>query len=172
MGVDSAEGRRAQIFEGGHRIPLLMSWPKKIQAGRVNNETVTLNDLMATTADLVGYELKSDQGVDSTSILKLITGEADQLPDHPYVIGHDYGGGFCIRNKHWKLICPKMKSGAFVLYNLTDDIKETTNVAKKHPEIVKMMAESLKKYVENGRCTSGPVQKNYRSEKIWQGLPF
>lgn len=165
-------GHKAQIFEGGHRIPLLMSWPAKIKPGRNNHQTVTLNDFMATVADLTGYTLKSDEGVDSTSILKLVTGEADVLPRHPYIVNHDWSGRFAIRNNHWKLLFPYDSKEAFVLYDLKKDIKETTNVAAKHPDIVKKMTAALRNYVEAGRSTEGKRQPNDDNLLWWKQLPW
>ncbi len=49
-------GHKADIYEGGHRIPLLVRWPDKIKAGSVCDETVCLADLLATCADIVGEE--------------------------------------------------------------------------------------------------------------------
>jgi hypothetical protein len=58
------------------------------------------------------------------------------------------------------------------LYDLKNDIKETNNVAENHPERVKEMTALLKAYVENGRSTLGPVQKNFEDKTSWLGLPW
>lgn len=161
-------GHKQHIYEGGHRVPFLVRWPAKIKPGRVNDQTITLNDMMATAADLCDYELKDNEGVDSTSILPLITGKAETLPGHPYVVNHSYAGQFAIRDGHWKLILPKnKKKDEFALYDLENDVKETTNVAAAHPELVQQMTAALRQYVERGRSTPGPDQP-YVDDKRWR----
>ena len=80
-------------------------------------------------------------------------------------------GQYSIRDGDWKLIFPLMKKGPFVLYDLKNDIKETNNVASEHPEREQKMTALLKTYVENGRSTPGPKQKNFENKSSWLGLP-
>ena len=82
---------------------------------------------------------------DSTSILALLTGEKTSLPDHPLVVHHDIRGTFAIRSEKWKLV-DNLK-----LFDLDNDIKETTNVAEEHPEVVKALSATLKHYRVSGR---------------------
>jgi len=165
-------GNKLSIYEGGHRIPFIVRWPGKTKPGTSNDETVCLNDFMATVADIIDYPLPDNAAEDSSSILPLITGKAKALPSHPGVISHDYGGGFCIRKDSWKLIFPRKAKGKYALYDLNKDIKETKNVADKHPQIVKELTQTLKTYVENGRSTPGKKQQNFQNKNTWPGLPW
>ena len=62
------------IYEGGHRVPFLARWPGKIKAGSVCDDTICLNDLMATCADILGIRLPANAGEDSFSMLPLFRG--------------------------------------------------------------------------------------------------
>lgn len=152
-GVDlrhNFKGRKCQIHEGGHRVPFVARWPAKIKAGSICDETICLNDFMATVADILNISLPDNAGEDSYSILNLLTGEAVELPEHPSIVNHSLGGQFAIRKGQWKLV-PKPR---LQLFNLEADPKESRNVAASHPEIVKLMAETLKQYKESGRSVS------------------
>jgi arylsulfatase A len=165
-------GHKTQIYEGGHRVPLIVRWPRRVKAGRRTDQTVCLNDFFATFAEVCGHPLRDSEGEDSLSLLPLITGEIECLRDHPMVVHHSYGGQFSIRDGRWKLILPMNPGGKPVLYDLEADTKETTNVAAKHPETVKTLTQSLKQYVTKGRSTAGVAQTNHGGQTQWKGLPW
>lgn len=166
------KGHKSRIDEGGHRVPLIMRWPGKINAGSQNDVTVCLNDFLASFAEMTGRELASHEGVDSHSIWPLIAKGKKTLSDQPHLVSHSYWGQYSIRDGDWKLIMPLKKNGVFVLYDLKNDIKETENIAQNHPERVKKMTAILKGYVEDGRSTPGPIQENFESKRRWLGLPW
>jgi arylsulfatase A len=166
------KGHKSRIDEGGHRVPLIMRWPGKINAGSQNDVTVCLNDFLASFAEMTGRELASHEGVDSHSIWPLIAKGKKTLSNHPHLVSHSYWGQYSIRDGDWKLIMPLKKNGVFVLYDLKNDIKETENIAQNHPERVKKMTAILKGYVEDGRSTPGPMQENFESKRRWLGLPW
>lgn len=163
---------KASIYEGGHRVPLIVRWPKHITPGSRIDQTVCLNDFMATFAEMTGRKLKPSEGVDSTSILPLITGKATELPDRPCVVSHSYSGQYAIRDGEWKLILPMKKGDPFQLYNLKQDQKETENLASQEEKRVKVMTATLMAYVKNGRSTPGPKQQNHEDQTSWHGLPW
>lgn len=146
--MNQLRGFKAQIFEGGHRVPMIVRWPGKVAAGSTCSELVGLTDFMATTADLLGVTLPEDAAEDSFSILSLLTGKAESLPNRPLVVNHDIRGNFAIRKGKWKLI-PGAESAE--LYDLEADLKESNNVAASHPELVKELQETLQRYQESGR---------------------
>lgn len=138
-GVDlkyTFKGHKAQIHEGGHRVPFIARWPGTIKAGSTCHEVISLNDLMATTAELLDVKLPDGAAPDSTSILPLLHGKAQLLPDRPPVVHHDYAGNFAIRKGQWKLV-------GDALYNLAEDPKESTDLAAQHPEVVRRLADAL-----------------------------
>jgi arylsulfatase A len=166
------KGHKSRIDEGGHRVPLIMRWPRMIKEGSKNDVTVCLNDFLASFAEMTGRKLAAHEGVDSSSIWPLIAMGKKELTNHPHLVSHSYWGQYSIRDGDWKLIFPLQGQGRFILYDLKNDIKETTNIAKDHPERVKRMTTLLKTYVENGRSTPGENQKNFEAKTSWLGLPW
>ena len=68
-------GIKRDIWEGGHRVPFIVSWPGVIPAGMISNETVSQVDLAATLAGIIGYELDSGEAIDSYDLLPVLTGK-------------------------------------------------------------------------------------------------
>ena len=157
-------GYKADIFEGGHRIPFIVRWPKKVNASSKSEETVCLTDFLATCAAIIGEELPPNAGEDSYNILPLMLGKKLPGPIREATVHHSINGSFSIRQKNWKLeLCadsggwsdpkPGKSQGLppVQLYDLEADISEKTNVYDKHPEIVKQLTALLEKYKREGR---------------------
>jgi len=69
-------GRKAEIYEGGHRVPFIARWPGNIESASTSSETVCLSDLMATFAELLDFRLGKDAAEDSESFLPALYGKA------------------------------------------------------------------------------------------------
>ena len=166
-------GHKADIYEGGHRIPHLVRWPTQIPAGSTCDETVCLVDLLATMADILRVELADGAGEDSVSLLDAWQGKVTG-PLREATVHHSVNGSFSIRQGRWKLeLCPGSggwsypKPGnepadmpAIQLYDLDEDISERVNVYDHHPGIVDTLTALLTKYVKEGRSTEGAPQEN------------
>lgn len=148
-------GIKSDIYEGGHRVPLIISWPEKIQKNRVSDQLIGLNDLIATLTSING---KKPNFPDSQDFSKLLTGESLKTV-RADLINHSIDGTFAIRQGNWKLILGKGSGGwtttqespeSIQLYNLKDDPQELDNLQAKHPELVKEMTEKLEKYKSQG----------------------
>lgn len=167
-------GAKADIYEGGHRIPLIVRWPQRIAAGSVSDETVCLVDLLATCADIVGDDLPDNAAEDSVSNLPVWDGESMDRSLREATVHHSIDGSFSIRKGKWKLeMCPGSGGWSYPrpgeesdglppmqLYDLDTDIGERENVVDKHPEVVEELTELLTQYVRNGRSTPGAPQSN------------
>ncbi|UCC51107.1 MAG: arylsulfatase [Anaerolineaceae bacterium] len=176
-------GHKADIYEGGHRIPLLIRWPGTIKAGSACDETVCLSDLLATCADILGEDLPPNAGEDSVSNLPLWLGAPLDEPLREATVHTSIDGSLSIRQGHWKLeMCPGSGGWSFPrpgpesaglppiqLYDLQADIGERHNLEQRHPDIVQHLQELLTDYVRNGRSTPGPLQEN-DGETIWKQL--
>jgi len=164
-------GYKADIFDGGHRIPFIARWPGKIRPGAQSGQLISLTDLMATCAEIVGAKLPDNAGEDSVNILPALTGTADK-PVREAVVHHSINGKFAIRQGNWKLeLCSgsggwsNPKDGApglppLQLYDMTRDVGEQTNLQAEHPEVVARLTKLLEEYVAEGRSTPGAPQKN------------
>ena len=100
-------GHKADIYEGGHRIPLLIRWPEGIKAGSISDETVCLADMFATVADILGEKLPDNMAEDSVSNLPVWQGKELAAPLREATVHHSVNGSFSIRQGRWKLeFCP------------------------------------------------------------------
>ena len=158
-------GIKADIHEGGHRIPLIARWPGTIPAGLVNDDIVSLTDFLATFADILDVELADNEGEDSFSLYPIMQNASDVSYGRDHAIHHSSEGMFAIRKGDWKLIEGR-GSGGFTaprfidpapgeptgqLYNMKDDLQETQNLYLENPEVVAELTALLNKYRDEGR---------------------
>ena len=152
-------GTKADIWEGGHRIPFVVRWPGKTPAGAVSTELIELTDLLATAAAITGAELLPGAGPDSRNILPALLAVKPAEPVRDFAVHHSLWGVFAIRQGPWKLI-PHRGSGGFTqpreldpakeggppgqLYHLESDPSETRNVYAEHPDVVRRLSDLLK----------------------------
>jgi len=167
-------GHKADIFEGGHRIPFVARWPGRIAPGSVCDQTICLTDLLATVAEIVGERLPDDAGEDSVSILPALLGTATG-PLREATVHHSIDGSFSIRQGEWKLeLCPGSGGWSYPrpgsddesdlppvqLYNMAQDLGEESNLQADHPEIVARLTALMAQYIADGRSTPGTPQSN------------
>ncbi len=169
-------GMKSDAWDGGHRVPYVVRWPGVIKPGRVSDEVICHNNLMATCADILGAKLPDTAGVDSFSILPVLRGEDTRQPTHPFVIHHSIKGRFAIRKGDWKFIAAKGSGGwskggdgkPSQLYNMATDRKEQNNLVDKEPGISADLTKLLETAIANGRTTPGAKQKNDTEVVIWK----
>ena len=169
-------GHKADIFEGGHRVPFLVRWPKVVAVGSRCEQTICLTDLLRTCADVLGEPLPESAGEDSVSLLSVLRG-GELGSSRDAVVHHSINGSFAVRQGEWKLILcpgsggwsvpkpgPARKQGLPLvqLYDLVVDCAEQVNVAAAHPQRVERMIALLERLVVEGRSTAGAPQANDR----------
>lgn len=167
-------GAKADIFEGGHRMPFVARWPGKIPAGTRCDQTICHTDLLATAAALVGAKLPANAGEDSVNILPALLGNPS-APLREATVHHSANGSFAIRQGPWKLaLCPD--SGGWAdpkpgspaakglppvqLYNLETDPGEKHNLQAERPEIVTRLKALLERYKAEGRSVPAPSRRS------------
>ncbi len=166
-------GTKGQIYEGGHRVPLLMRWPTEIEAGMTVDATVSLTDLYATLADIMGEEPEPGVAIDSLSLLPLLSGEAETR--RAPVVHHSGGGIFALRDGRWKLAFgdgPGWRNTEdtvpfkrpWHLFDMEQDPGESTNVAADHPEVMAEMEAILNQLraAEEGTLSDVATLKSLR----------
>ena len=154
---NSNEGRRGQkadVYDGGHHIPLIVSW-ENVFENQLVNKPVSLVDVFATLADITNYRVKASEAEDSYSFLPLLRQTGSSSRGH--VIFHSASGMFGIRQGDWKLI-EGLGSGGFTaprfekqlpngpkyqLYNIKDDPMEQVNLYLQHQEVAKALEDKL-----------------------------
>lgn len=161
-------GAKTSIYEGGHREPFLARWPGRIKAGVVCDDTICLNDLMATCAEIVGVKLPDNAGEDSVSILPDLLGTA-QGPVREATIHQAPNRDLAVRQGPWKLVF--LNNGQRELYNLQTDLNEIKNVAAANPDVVERLTTLMRRYIAEGRSTIGSLQKNDVEMSVDQSTP-
>ncbi len=164
-------GMKRDNWEGGHRVPLIARWPGKIRPGSTTSQMVSLTDVMATCAAIVGTELPENAAEDSYDILPVLLGQDSKGPVREYLLQQTISLALSIRRGPWKYLDHKGSGGnsyekgrlkrfALVdtapdapgqLYNLQSDPGETINLYFQHPEIVEELKAQLEIFKQSGR---------------------
>ncbi len=177
-------GHKADIFEGGHRVPYIVRWPSKVQSGS-STQLICTTDLFATVADILNVKVEDNFAEDSYSFLGAL-GLASTQPKRESIVHHSIDGSFAYRKGEYKAIfCagsggwtfptpndPAIKSlPPFQLYNLAEDIGEENNLQATQSDLLEQYRQELAKIVSDGRSTKGAPQKNDGPE-TWPQLSW
>ena len=135
-------GQKGKLYEGGIRVPMIAWWPGKIPPGTVRNHVSSFWDFLPTACEVAGA--KPPKSTDGISYLPTLLGKSDEQVQHRFLYWeyHERGSKQAIRMGPWKAV--KFVGGDLQLYNLVEDIGETTNVADKQPEVVRKIKVLLK----------------------------
>ncbi|QEF97198.1 Arylsulfatase [Stieleria maiorica] len=166
FGHDSSgdlRGMKADAWECGHRMPMVVRWPGVVAAGSASGKMISFVDFLATADELTGSKVyqnkdKTDVGPDSFSFLGELTGKPSDAPQRTSLALKSGKGLMTIRRGDWKFIDGD-GSGGFSdrgtkgkseiskgqLYNLADDIGETNNLVDQYPEMVRSLRAELAK---------------------------
>ena len=165
-------GLKRDIYEGGHRVPFIVSWPGKIKEGSHSSEVVSQVDFAATFAKITGYKLNNKEAIDSYNLLPVLTGKKYQKPLRTATVQNTAKDKYALRQGDWVYLntssgaaqkekkeylehlglktYPKETPG--LLFNLKEDPRQSKNLYKKHPEKVAAMDKLLKAYRAGQRC--------------------
>lgn len=140
------KGEKRDLYEGGVRVPMIASWPGKIAAGTETDQLTAFWDFLPTMSALTGQALS--QPTDGVSILPTLRGKPEQQQQHDYLYWEFPAkkGRVAIRKGNWKAVRYDIgidPNSPLELYDLESDIGETTNVAKRNPEIVGQLGKLL-----------------------------
>jgi len=162
---------KGYLYEGGIRVPLIVTWPKRIKAGSVNRTPVYSADLFATAVEIAG--LKNTTGIDAASLLPLLTGRGKLTRDalywhYPHYSNQSMNGGHfdqpgaAIRQGDYKLI-EFYQDNHVELYDLKHDLSEQHDLARSRPQ----QAEKLRQKLATWRASVGAQMMtnnpNYRA---------
>ncbi|MFW6328208.1 MAG: sulfatase-like hydrolase/transferase, partial [Bacteroidota bacterium] len=145
-------GGKYSAYEAGTRVPTIAYWPSVIEPGE-SDALFSQVDLFASVAELVGHELSSDAAPDSYNMLEEIMGESNK--GREFMVEESFT--LALRKGQWKYIEPSdgphffdtkgIESGMYPypqLFDLADDVAETTNLAEENPEITRELSEKLR----------------------------
>lgn len=141
-------GEKFSLFEGGIRLPAIISGPGRVPAGAVRNQLVHACDWMPTLAELCGVKLLNPD-IDGKSIVPVLRSASAPTPHQVlhWHVGNGAKGQWAVREGDWKLIGNVSKSGAglspedktLFLSNLATDVAESRNLAAANPAVVQRL---------------------------------
>jgi arylsulfatase A-like enzyme len=157
-------GQKADLWEGGHRVPFIVRWPGVVKPAGTSQRLVSLTDVLATVAEVLGRELAAGEAEDSFSFLSALDETARASHERSSVVHHSADGTFAIRQGPWKLAtklgshgfsepkhAPAQPGGpAGQLYQLALDPGETRNRWLTEPETVARLEALLSTYQQQG----------------------
>ncbi|MCX7008679.1 MAG: sulfatase-like hydrolase/transferase, partial [Kiritimatiellaeota bacterium] len=169
-------GTKGSCFEGGTRLPFITRWPGHVRSG-VSDELICQVDMLASFAALTGQSLAPADGPDSLNVLPALLGERCDKPCREYLVEQNNDASWVgLRKGPWKLLPPvnernvrgeRLKpevehpaeavakrdypANKIRLYNLTNDLSETKDIAAAHPDIVAEMSAKLAEIMKGGK---------------------
>ena len=164
-------GAKADLYEGGHRVPFIVRWPGVAPAGAASRRLVGTTDVLATLADVVGVTLPPGAGEDSVSFADALRDPERATPREAGFVMHSVQGAFAIRQGRFKLLLAPGSGGwsdpkpgspgerglpPTQLYDLEADPKEATNLASSKPDVAARLESLLNSYREAGRSATSP----------------
>ncbi|MEM8953071.1 MAG: arylsulfatase [Verrucomicrobiota bacterium] len=166
-------GSKADIWDGGHRVPFIARWPGIIEPGSMSDQLICHVDLFATVAAILAVEIPAGAAEDSVSFLPAFSGE-EIVSTRNGVIHHSISGHFAYRHGKWKLALARASGGwsspkegetgaaapKGQLYDMEVDVAETNNLFDSQPEVVARLLAMLEEDVVRGRSTEGAEAKN------------
>ena len=164
-------GVKRDTYEGGHRVPFIVSWPGKIKAGSKSDEVISQVDFAATFASITGYSLGKNEAIDSYNFMPVLTGTDYEKPLRVATV-QNTSRTYALRQGDWVYFTKP--SGAEqkerthylnhfgltefpddapgLLFNLREDPRQSSNLYDQHPKKVKAMSDLLKSYRNGKRC--------------------
>ena len=141
-------GYKRDLYEGGIRVPMIVSWPGKIKSKAVTDHISAFWDILPTLAEIVSAKVSSN--LNGISFMPTLLGKQKQQDQHDYLYWEftERKGRKAVRQNQWKLVLYDLKTDQPKppeLYNLSVDPSEQQNLAVSHPEVV----ERLMTFMEN-----------------------
>lgn len=155
---------KGTLYEGGLRVPTIISWPGKIDANRLSEELIISTDLYPTLAEAAGLEV--GHVIEGVSLLPhLLSGEEVDRESLYWHYPHYHIGmpGGVIREGEYKLI-EYFENGDLELYNLARDLSETTNLLAEHPEKAEELRQKLQAWREANQARMPEPNPGYKPD--------
>jgi len=161
-------GLKRDLWEGGHRVPLVVRWPGRIERGRVSGALISQIDLLATLASAIGYALPDDAAEDSHYLLPVWRRDSDAGDIREALVHNTRQNHYAIREGRWLLIDAKSggitkvprlideengyepNSNAAALFDLDSDLGQRHNLVTEYPERAAQMRAVLEQIRQQG----------------------
>jgi arylsulfatase A-like enzyme len=139
------QGYKRDMYDGGIRTAMLVRWPGKVKAGTKSDHISAFWDILPTFAEIAGADINST--VDGISFLPELLGKKQKQHEYLYWEFHEQGGKIGVRMGNWKAVklnIDKSSQGITELYDLSNDIGESNNIAAENPEILRRIEDIIK----------------------------
>ncbi len=143
LGADNTplRGNKGMVYDGGIRVPFVVSWPAQLKAGSTYAQPVSSLDVAATALTLAGVPLPAERKLDGVNLIPFLKGEASGLP-HANLFWRTGGGqSYAVRSGDWKLVRNGKQPDE--LYDLSADIAEAKNLLASRPEVAARLSAEL-----------------------------
>lgn len=134
-------GEKGQVYEGGVRVPFVVSWPSKLPAGQTYAAPVISLDVLATSLAVAGLPLPTDKVYDGVNLVPYLAGDVKTSPHERLCWRAMNGKARAVREGSWKLV--RLDGQPAELYDLTNDIAEAKNLATEKPDVLGRLSASL-----------------------------
>jgi arylsulfatase A len=169
-------GMKSEVREGGIRVPSLWRWPGKLREDVVNDDLLSVTDILPTLCAVAGAQVPKDRIIDGVDVVKALKGEAWERPDPLYSFFYRTDPAGALHDGDWKLLVyfeqparpfdhaftqPGMnairnaKPIRFELINLRDDPTEQHDLSGREPQRARRMAEQFVR-IHDQAVTEGP----------------
>ena len=152
-------GYKFQTYEGGMRVPCIMSWKGKIPSGTVCDEMSATIDLLPTFANLAGAKIPDDRIIDGKNIWPIISGEKGARSPHDIYYYYKGNRLESARQGKWKVRRSGKKSQSVELYDLDNDIAESKNLSQKNPELIQTILKKMDKFDKDLKLSQRSIGK-------------
>jgi arylsulfatase A-like enzyme len=149
------------LFEGGIRVPMIMSWPGVLKAGSIYRQPVSSLDIYPTLCAAAGVVLPPELKLDGVNLLPHLNGEKKAAP-HKSLFWSN-GPNKAVRIEQWKMV---QAHDHVWLFDLENDIGESKNLAKAKPEILKKLQAELNQWQGQMKPPAWPSKPRRRKVKV------
>lgn len=143
--VGELRGLKGSLYEGGVRVPTIVRWPGQVKPGTSSNFVSGFEDWMPTMLEVAGHQEIVPDHCDGISLVPTLKGAAQPEREFLYREFAGYGEQQTIRVGKWKAVRQNLRKGKIQteLYNIENDIGETTDLAHSHPEVVQRLESMM-----------------------------
>lgn len=134
-------GQKGTLYEGGVRVPFIVSWPGKLPAGTVFDAPVSSLDVFATALSVAGGSVPAEKKIDGVNLVPFLAGESKTAPHERLFWRMSNKQTHAIREGSWKLI--RQQGAPAELFNLSADMGEEKNVASENVELAARLGAAL-----------------------------